>query len=130
MTREKEIRQAALQRDGDGYFDSNDGLNGFIEGAEWADKHQPSPWISVGDKLPEKYGKYYVIAGGSFDMALYKAKGKWTTAYREKIYTGSHTIVAMDEENGNEKEFEVPDFSYIHTNLTDIVTHWMPIPEL
>lgn len=89
-----------------------------------------NPWISVEDRLPERYGKYYVIAGGEFDMAFYMKSGKWTTAYKEKIYIGSHTIVAIDEENGNEKEFEIPDFSYVHTNLTDIVTHWMPIPEL
>lgn len=81
------------------------------------------------ERLPEDSGKYYVIAGGEFDMAFYKNR-KWVTAYKEKIYTGSHTVVAMDKENGNKKEFEVPNFSYIHTNLTGIVTHWMPIPEL
>lgn len=25
----------------------------FIDGAEWADAHQPSQWISVEDRLPE-----------------------------------------------------------------------------
>jgi len=37
MTQEK-IKKAALLRDAEGDFDSNDGRAGFIEGAEWANE--------------------------------------------------------------------------------------------
>lgn len=59
MTREEEIRQAA-----DKYVD-NFGCKkkdtpvlssyylGYVAGAEWADAHQLSPWVSVAERLPE-----------------------------------------------------------------------------
>lgn len=33
----------------------------FIEGAKWADANQPSPWISVEDKLPND-GEIVIVA--------------------------------------------------------------------
>lgn len=76
-------------------------------------------WISVKERLPEENGKYYVIAGGIPDLSLYK-NGKWVTAYKERKNVGSHFV----------EEVEIQDFEYSHTDLTDDVTHWMPIPEL
>ena len=55
MTREKQIREAAKKTTGlfsyrNGYSTAEDA---FIAGAEYADANQPSPWISVEDKLPD-----------------------------------------------------------------------------
>ena len=38
MTREGQIKLAAFERNCDSDFDSNGGLNGFVEGAQWADE--------------------------------------------------------------------------------------------
>lgn len=52
MTRDLEILQAAqlcaCEYGGDNLVEL-----AFKKGAEWADAHQPSPWISVEDRLPE-----------------------------------------------------------------------------
>lgn len=53
MKREEEIKLAAFERNCESDFDSNDGLNGFVEGAQWADENPKSPWISVEEKLPD-----------------------------------------------------------------------------
>lgn len=65
MTREEQIREASIAYTkancpraigGDYFRDRVNPFNinhDFIEGAEWADANQPSPWISVEDKLPD-----------------------------------------------------------------------------
>ena len=62
----------------------------FIQGAEWADNHPKSPWISVEDDLPCNHeellnAKYqtkevFVLRPGSFPDIDYMLKidGKWT----------------------------------------------------
>ena len=57
MTREKEIFTAASKyiEDNsmpDGFVAITDHTIPFIEGADWADAHPKSPWISVEDDLP------------------------------------------------------------------------------
>jgi len=52
MTREIEIIRAA-QMCARNYGGENLVELAFKKGAEWADAHQPSPWISVEDRLPE-----------------------------------------------------------------------------
>ena len=54
MTREEEIKFAA--NEDILYRDSVVAIDRFIAGAEWADEHPKSPWISVEDRLPE-YGE-------------------------------------------------------------------------
>lgn len=110
MTREEQIKQAALERNCDGDFDSNDGLNGFVEGAKWADENPKSPWISVDDKLPETNE-----FDGSEDVLILTENGRMTVAMygipEEKWY------LSVGEIQGDcECPFEI--------------THWMPIPEL
>lgn len=61
MTREEEIRQFALERDSDGDFDSNNGYQGIIEGAQWADEHPKNHWIRVEDKRPEHLKDVLVV---------------------------------------------------------------------
>ena len=56
MTREEEINIAALkyieEYTKNGYITISDHKDSFIEGAEWADSNQKSPWISIEDDLP------------------------------------------------------------------------------
>ena len=49
MTREEEIIQAAQIE----YGGENLVTLAFKKGAEWADQHPQSPWISVEDRLPK-----------------------------------------------------------------------------
>lgn len=51
MTREKQIKEAAIHYDDT--FCTGGIRDAFEAGAEWADANQPSPWISVEDKLPD-----------------------------------------------------------------------------
>ena len=63
MTREEQIKDAAtaytkvrchMVIGGERFNNKINSINAnFIAGAEWADANQPSPWISVEDKLPE-----------------------------------------------------------------------------
>lgn len=103
MTREQQIKQAAFERNCESDFDSNDGRNGFVEGAQWADEHPKSPWISVEERLPEK--DVLVIVRTGIDSCYLAAKDS----------------VALPKD-----EFMLPQLcSYV-----DGVTYWMPIPEV
>ena len=60
MKREEQIRSAAFDAstNNDDYKKYNkDGIARmfFVEGAMFADANQPSPWISVDERLPEEY---------------------------------------------------------------------------
>lgn len=86
----------------------------FIAGAEWANKNQTSPWISVKERLP-KEGEtvitrivYIVEGGGECDESVQhieqKYKGRWMT--------------------DNMKQYRRGDVLY---DTISKVTHWMPI---
>lgn len=107
MTREEEIRQAA-----DKYVD-NFGCKkkdtpvlssyylGYVAGAEWADAHQLSPWVSVAERLPEKEVGYF----SQWVLCRYKRGSR--IYYHVGMY-----------------DYEFEEWSIAN------VTHWMPIPEL
>lgn len=103
MTREKQIKQAALERNCDCDFDSNDGLNGFVEGAQWADEHPKSPWISVEERMPAKYELVLVKTG-----------------------RGNFYLAEKDSVSQPRDEFAIPQLS----SYVNGITHWMPIPEV
>ena len=55
MTRKEEIANAADKTfPTTAFYIPTFEILGFTFGAEWADKHPKSPWISVKDKLPPK----------------------------------------------------------------------------
>ena len=96
MTREQEInnaKNAFYERtfEEDTYFDPTDF---FQEGAEWADSHPKSPWISVDKDLPCNHSELispdkssenltvteYVVAvvyGYKVLSRMYESDGKW-----------------------------------------------------
>ena len=110
MTREKEINQAAKEyTENYGYFnvDLDDVGCGFIDGAEWADKHPVSPWHSVVD--------------GDFPL---KAKNN------NRIEFSVEVLVRLDK---NRLAFGRYDYTYKswYVGLQRVYpTHWMEIPKL
>ena len=104
MTREIEILQVA-QMCACNYGGENLVELAFKKGAEWADAHQPSTWISVEERLPEDYLICKWVA-----VKLKDYHG-WYRGYYSGIMW--HYI---DECGDDIRAFNV--------------THWMPIPEL
>lgn len=105
----------------------------FIAGAKWADEHPNNPWVSVEDRLPEKNCTVFVTTNGlDEDVAHFRIKSKrFITVAKEKQKllkkeesTGSYSICGdciKEERYYSKGERE---------DITDSVTHWMPIPEL
>lgn len=67
MTREEQIREAStIASKKFRYRDMHlPAMSGFVEGAEWADANQPSPWISVEERLPEEHTDVIVTDGSN-----------------------------------------------------------------
>lgn len=92
-----------------------------------------NPWISVEDRLPEKNCTVFVTTNGlDEDVAHFRVKSKrFITVAKEKQKllkkeesTGSYSICGdciKEERYYSKGERE---------DITDSVTHWMPIPEL
>ena len=114
MTREEEINNAKevfyrkILQEGT-YYDPRDC---FEEGAEWADNHPKSPWISVKDDLPCNHS----------DLVLTYNDIPFSTK-RVLVMTDIHTLFLCDMKKDNGR-------GWIWNYLTkDKITHWMPIPE-
>jgi len=98
MTRREDILQHAIEC---GCIEGTAEYYGFLQGAEWADAHQPSPWISVEDRLPKKSVGYF----SQWVLCRYKRGSR--IYYHVGMY-----------------DYEFDEWSIAN------VTHWMPIPEL
>lgn len=98
MTRREEILQHAIEC---GCIEGTAEYYGFLQGAEWADAHQPSPWISVEDRMPEKINKFM-----------------------------SEPVLCRYT-RGNKEYYHVSQYDYEFDKWQiSNVTHWMPIPKL
>ena len=86
----------------------------FLEGAKWADANQPSPWISVEERLPS------VNKDGESKMVFVRVINKDTKA---------EWIEQPAKYNINIKDWIAMDFTHIGKR-NGMVTHWMPIPKL
>lgn len=86
----------------------------FLEGAKWADANQPSPWISVEDRLPE------VNKDGESIAVFVRVINK---------HTKEEWIEQPARYNANIKDWIAMDFTHI-CKRDGIVTHWMEIPKL
>ena len=109
MTREEEIRQAALaysfDTDGGHSGDLNAGRDDFINGAKWADEHPATLWHSVADgDLPTENKEYLVFVFGVVDFFHYHVKSNYWSKSRAYFYKDCCT----QEE----------------------ITHWMEIPQI
>lgn len=100
MTRKEEILKESVKWYANVHRDYNPS-SAFCRGAEWADAHQPFPWISVEDRLPEEINKFM-----------------------------SEPVLCRYT-RGNKEYYHVCqyDFEFNEWQISN-VTHWMPIPEL
>ena len=76
MTRDEQVTEATE------YYYNDIGLRvAFEEGAQWADEHPKSPWISVKERLPEEDTDVFVrkaCTNGIFHLVgKVLNKGKW-----------------------------------------------------
>lgn len=117
MTREEQIREASIAYTkancpraigGDYFRDRVNPFNinhDFIEGAMFADANQPSPWISVEDRLPEPEKNVIILD---------KRK---------------HIDIDFLTDDGEDGYYWWKSDDTIWCD-DDKITHWMPIPEL
>lgn len=123
MTREEEIcnaiKNSSILDYNNNEYTSDDIKCAFIEGAEWADTHPKSSWISVNNKLPYDYPELI----------------------KDKYYTKKVLVVEEWHNDSTKKYIEVKDMcnilegypspSYWHWRSKYYnITHWQPLPEL
>ena len=116
MTRERQINIAASK-----YIEDNSvggevcissHKDSFIEDAEWADDNPKSPWISVKKDLPCNH----------IDMInVFVKKIEWRTDRVLAMFDDGVMIVTYMYKLGSRSW---------NWNVTDRITHWMPIPKL
>lgn len=119
MTREEEIRKASngyintlelSKRD----FEYCDIEDAFEAGAQWADEHPISSWISVKEELP--YNNPNFIHFGFTNRVLVRDK-KW------------NVFVAYMKKNKDNKWIWYSDIDD-NFDLLSYITHWMYIPKI
>lgn len=85
MERDKELQQAA-ESWADFYKHAKDLCDyisiriAFRDGAEWADKHPKSPWISTENELPTKGGHYLCMDENHHISALAFRGNRWVNS--------------------------------------------------
>ena len=107
MTREEEIRSAGKR-----ICWSSESTIASKKGAEWADDNPKSPWISVKKDLPCSH----------IDMINVFVKNvEWRTDRVLAMFDDGVMIVTYMYKLGSRSW---------NWNVTDRITHWMPIPKL
>ena len=101
MTREQEAYNVSTWK---GIYKSNNQKKsfseGFVAGAEWADQHPKSSWISVEERLPELFE--YVLC-----------------TYKDEDYVVDMWVIKGEGDNATTE-----------WKSGNQYTHWMPIPPL
>lgn len=118
MTRDEQIRNAAKEVKATlekhlAHLNVDD----FRIGAKWADENPANPWISVEERLPDNnqvvlaHHEIIIDGGGEHkedeNVTIQMYVGKWITDRMEQQRMGKWLF-----------------------DITDRVTHWMPIPSL
>lgn len=83
----------------------------FEKGAEWADTHPKSPWISVKDKLPYNEKDLIVEILNGVELRTKKVGVLSIDGYIDISYM-----------------YSLPPHGW-HWNTNDTITHWFPLPE-
>ena len=131
MTRKEEIKCASKDYinyllDKQEYHNENyteyDIQQAFEKGAEWADNHPKSPWISVKDDLPCNYEELM----SKYPLRFYK---KQTVNVLTLLPNGSVATDSMGYRerwwNGGQWDGEKWEWDSLRR-----LTHWVPIPKL
>lgn len=88
--------------------------NAFIKGAQWADTHPKSPWISVKDDLPCNHEELWAITG----------KLMYTKNVLVSLTNNTIRLVTMLYDDVNDK------WKWDSPSIKDKIVYWMPIPNL
>ena len=104
MTREEQLTAAANLYEKEN--DENRDWTSFYEGAEWADEHPKSPWISVKEDLPCNHKELIVI---------------------ENVCT--KRVIAFDGDDFSLKSMIMTEGKW-HWICSTKVKYWIPIPNL
>lgn len=141
MTREAQIYEAQKricthvrqtnEQDYHGHFhtecsyDPIEGM-GFIEGAEWADEHPISPWISVNSSNPSDHK----VLHRTFNGILIRDKLR-TVPVIARAVNGDNVIHIMAYMYLN-KDTNLWEWVSLNKPIGKVysITHWMLIPEL
>ena len=111
MTRQEEINSVSNQLS-ELYKCSKTFKMGFEEGAQWADEHPKSRWISVKDDLPCNYPNSIHFGFTNKVLVIDENKNIFI-AYMKKD-KNNEWIWCNDDDN----------FDLLHS-----ITHWMPFPK-
>lgn len=122
MTRQEEIKNKAIEKSaeyrfGQFYSYNNDVYSGFIQGAEWADKNQPSPWIKIEDDLPCNHKELLNKDDPRYTVPVLIKRHNVTNGEIRYVETVM-TIYCSKE------------WIWMDVNAKHKVTHWMPIPNI
>lgn len=100
---DEQIKQAAIER---GCIDGTAEYYGFIEGAQYYRAHQPNPWISVKERLPEESKKH-------------------------KGWLSDTVFVATNRNDGTSARYDHATKTWCPAKiLQGKITRWMPIPQI
>ena len=113
MTREAEIRQTAAEwlRYNHPTCTQDMLVEAFRCGAEWADKHQPNPWISIEERLPDNENN----------------PDEYNAPHRAR---SSRNVIITDGVIVNRGYYSYARMRWEWNEGEIKVTHWMPIPKL
>lgn len=110
MTRKQQIREASTewclrQPRIEAWMDM-----AFEQGAQWADTHPQSPWISVSDQLPQQYKPVVVL-------------------FYNRAIDGSKEYDSCGGFYNSVGEWIAFGYNVQNAKINSTVTHWMPIPD-
>lgn len=80
----------------------------FVEGAQWADTHPQSPWISVSDYLPTRYKQVLIL----FYARAIDGSNEYDSC--AGFYNGDFWVAVG--------------YNVQNARINSTVTHWMLIP--
>ena len=93
----------------------------FMEGVKWADSNQPSPWISVEERLPR------ACTVPTIEQYI-KNQRYWDNKTAATYLVACDSGKYYDFANYIKKDKKC--YWVYNDNIIRNVTHWMPIPEL
>ena len=120
MTREEQINEAGYIAAGTTAMEGDMGFDiGFMLGAQWADNHLRSPWVSTKKKLPKAINIEEVDDCGNI---------QWCACHTEKCHVSYFVGYYADSIDGEHKVW--CDIAGQEVCGPYDVDYWMPIPAI
>lgn len=130
MTRRDEILQHAIEC---GCIEGTAEYYGFLQGAEWADAHQPQV-VALEHEIEVLKSKLQAAddLNTLLTAELEKAKSQWISV-EDRLPEINQVVLTLGSEKNNEDVrllYRSPASRKFACLDYDEITHWMPIPEL